>query len=69
MDGGGPISGRGKRFFSFLTSRPPLRATQPPIEWVPGALAPGVRRPGREAVHSSPSSDEVKNGGTISPVP
>jgi hypothetical protein len=28
---------------------------------MPGALSPGLKRPGREAVHSSPSSVEVKN--------
>jgi hypothetical protein len=35
--------------------------TQPPIQWVPGALSLGVKRPGREADHSPPSSAEVKN--------
>jgi hypothetical protein len=30
------------------------------IEWVPGALSLGVKRPGREADHSPPSSAEVK---------
>jgi hypothetical protein len=30
---------------------------------------PGVRRPGREADHSSPSNAEVKNGGAIPPPP
>jgi hypothetical protein len=28
-------------------------------------LFPGLKRPGREAYHSSPSSTEVKNGGAI----
>jgi hypothetical protein len=36
-------------------------ALQPPIQWVPGALSLGVKRPGREATHSPPSSAEVKN--------
>jgi hypothetical protein len=35
-------------------------ATQPPIQWIPGDLSLGVKRPGREADHSPPSSDEVK---------
>jgi hypothetical protein len=35
-------------------------ATQPPIQWVPGALFLGVKRPVREADHSPPSSAEVK---------
>jgi hypothetical protein len=42
-------------------SRTALRHTQPPIQWVPGALSLGVKRPGREADHSSPSSAEIKN--------
>jgi hypothetical protein len=41
-------------------SRPALGPTQPPIRWVPGDLSPGVKRPGREADHSPPSSAEVK---------
>jgi hypothetical protein len=35
--------------------------TQPPTQWVPGALSLGVKRPGREVDHSPPSSAEVKN--------
>jgi hypothetical protein len=34
---------------------------QPPIQWVPGTLSPGVKRPGREADHLPPTSAEVKN--------
>jgi hypothetical protein len=43
---------------SHLTtaSRTALGPTQPPIQWVPGALSLGLRRPGREADHSPPSS-------------
>jgi hypothetical protein len=37
-----------------------LGPTQPPIQWVPGALSPWVKRPKREAGHSPPSSAEVK---------
>jgi hypothetical protein len=33
---------------------------QPPIQWVPGDLSLGVKRPGREADHSPPSSAEVE---------
>jgi hypothetical protein len=48
--------------FLFTTaSRPSLGPTQPPIQWVPGALSLGVKRPGGEADHSIPSSAEVKN--------
>jgi hypothetical protein len=38
-----------------------LGPTQPPIQWVLGALSLGVKRPGREADHSPPSSAEDKN--------
>jgi hypothetical protein len=41
--------------------KPALESTQPPIQWVPEALSPGVKRPGREADHSLPSNAEVKN--------
>jgi hypothetical protein len=42
-------------------SKPVLRPTQPRIQWVPGALPLGVKRPGREANHSPPSTVEFKN--------
>jgi hypothetical protein len=63
-------SGRDKRFFS--TPQSPGRL------WGPlsllsngyrGALFPGVKRLGREADHSPPSSSEVKNGGAVPPLP
>jgi hypothetical protein len=37
-----------------------LGPTQPPIQRLPGALCLGVKRPGREADHSPPSTTEVK---------
>jgi hypothetical protein len=46
-----------------------LISTQPPIQWIPGALFPGIERQGREADHSLPSSADVKNGAAISPLP
>jgi len=62
MDYQGSIPGRDKDFFLFATaSRPALGPTQPPIQWVPGSLSPGVRRPGRAADHLPPSSVEVNN--------
>jgi hypothetical protein len=41
-------------------SRSALGPILPPIQWVPGALSLGVKRPRREADHSPPSSAEVK---------
>jgi hypothetical protein len=54
-------SRRGLGIFLFSTvSRTALGSTQPPIQWVPGALSLGVKRPRREADHSPPSSVDVK---------
>jgi hypothetical protein len=47
------------RIFSTL-SRPALGSTQPPVQWVPGALSPGVKRQERESDHSPPANAEVK---------
>jgi hypothetical protein len=44
-----------------IESRPVLEPTQPPIQWIPGALSLGLKRPEREADHPSPYSAEVKN--------
>jgi hypothetical protein len=49
-------------YFVFTTaSRTALGPTQHPIQWVQRSLFPGVKRPGREADHSPPSSAEVGN--------
>jgi hypothetical protein len=48
--------------FLFITApRPAPRPTQPPNQWLPGAVSLGVKWPGRKAEHSPPSSAEVKN--------
>jgi hypothetical protein len=52
------IESRWRRDFSH-TSRPALRPTQPPVQWVPG-LSQGEKRPGRGADHPPYSSVEVK---------
>jgi hypothetical protein len=59
----GVRSPAGQRIFPLASvSRPALRPTQPPIQWVPGVLSPGVKaRPERDADHSPPSSAEVIN--------
>jgi hypothetical protein len=63
-------SWRGLGIFLFITtSRPSLGPTQPPIQWVPGAVSLGVKRPGHEADLSPPSSAEVKNAWRYSSTP
>jgi len=57
LDGPG-IESRWERDFPHL-SRPALGPTQPSIQWVPG-LSWGVKRPGHDVDHPSPSSAEVK---------
>jgi hypothetical protein len=47
-------------FFLTTTSRTALGPTQSHIQWVPGALSLEVKRLGREADHSPPSSAGVK---------
>jgi hypothetical protein len=60
----------GLGIFLFTTaSRTALGPTQPPIQWVPGALSLGVKRPGRKADHSPPSSAEVKYAWSLPPLP
>jgi hypothetical protein len=50
-----------KDFSSILCVQTGSGSTQPPVQWVPGVLSPGVKaRPGRDADHSPPSS-EVEN--------
>jgi hypothetical protein len=46
-----------------------LRPTQPPIQWVPGALSLAVKWPGYETDRSPPSSAEVRMRGAIPPPP
>jgi hypothetical protein len=46
-----------------------LGPTQPPIQCEPGALSPEIKRLGREADHSPPSSAEVKNSWSYIPIP
>jgi hypothetical protein len=63
-------SRRGLEIFLFTTvSRMSLAPTQPRIQWVPGTLSLGVKRPGREADHSHPSSAEVKNAWRYTSIP
>jgi hypothetical protein len=61
-DQGGGISrpGRVKYFHFSISSRPTLGSTQLPIKMGTGGSFPGVKRQGREADHSPPTSAEVK---------
>jgi hypothetical protein len=50
-------SRQGLGIFLFITaSRPALGTTQPPIQWVTGAISLGLKRSGHQADHSPPSS-------------
>jgi hypothetical protein len=52
--------GRIKNFHFFMSSRPALGSTQPPIQCVTGALSPGVYWPWSEADNSPSTRAEVK---------
>jgi hypothetical protein len=55
-------SRQGLGTFLFATaSRTALGPNQPPIQWVPRVLSPGVKPQERETDHSPPSSAEVNN--------
>jgi hypothetical protein len=54
-------SPNGGMIFVLSMSRPVLGPTQPPIQWVPGVLSPRVKRLGREADPSPPTTAEVNN--------
>jgi hypothetical protein len=61
---------RGLGIFLFTTaSRTALWLTQPHIQWVTGAVSLRVKRPGRKADHSPPSSAEVKNAWSYTSTP
>jgi hypothetical protein len=54
-------SRQGLGIFLFIAaSRQGLEPTSPHIQWETGAVSLGVKRPGREADHSRPSSAEFK---------
>jgi hypothetical protein len=63
-------SRRGLGIFLFATaSGTALGPTQPPLQWIPGALSLGIKGPGREADHSPPSNAEVKNAWSYTSTP
>jgi hypothetical protein len=65
LDGRTSIPGRDKIFIFSIASRLALGPTQ----LVPGTVSSGVKQPRSEAVHSTPSSAEVKNAGAIPSLP
>jgi hypothetical protein len=50
-DRGVGVPSPGSVILFSTSSRPALGSTQPLIQWVLGALLPGIRRPGPEAYH------------------
>jgi len=46
-----------------------LGPTQPPIQWIPGALSLRVKQPGHEADHSAQTSAKVKNVWSCTSIP
>jgi hypothetical protein len=68
MDSQGLIPTRGKIFFFSTVFIAALEITQPPIQWVLGALPLGVNQLGHKADHSIPSNTKVKNGQAIPPL-
>jgi hypothetical protein len=56
-------------FLLTTASRPALVPTQPPIQWVPGALSLGLEWPVREADNSTPSSAKLKNAWSYTSTP
>jgi hypothetical protein len=63
-------SQQGQEIFPYSTaSRPNLGLTQPPIQWVPRALSPGVKRLVLEADHSIPSCAKVIKDRVVPPFP
>jgi hypothetical protein len=58
--GGSSSPGRVKNFHLYISSRPALGSTPTSYKMGTGGSFPGVKRQGREADHSPPTSAEVK---------
>jgi hypothetical protein len=52
---------RKRSYYKVINTPPPDRSTQPSIQWVAESLSPEVKRAGREADFSLPSSAEARN--------
>jgi hypothetical protein len=66
---GGMRIGRGNRSTRRKPAPVPLCLPQIPHDLTWDRTSPEVRRPGRQADHSPPSSAEVKNDRALSPLP
>jgi len=51
----------GGTFHTFQSIKTSSGTNQPPTQWVPKAISPGVEQPRHEAHCSPPFSAEVKN--------
>jgi hypothetical protein len=60
LDCRGSVPDRGKVSLFSIAFRPALGLTQPPIQWILGALSPGVKWQGREADSSPAAGAELK---------
>jgi hypothetical protein len=60
LAGRSSIPGSTKNILFSMSSSLALGPTQPPIQYVPWTISPGLKRPEREADHSPPSSADVK---------
>jgi hypothetical protein len=58
----------GSRMFS-TSSRPVLRPAQYPIQWVPGALSPEIKRPGVKLTTHLQLMSRSRKCGSIHPLP
>jgi hypothetical protein len=68
LDDPGSIPYSAKIFFFSTASKSNLGPTQPPFQWVPGAIFRGIKQPGHESDHSSPSGTKFKTGEAIPPL-
>jgi hypothetical protein len=67
LEGWVSILSSGKFFRFSIASKPALRPTQSPTQWVPGDLSTRVKHSWFEADQLPASSNEVKNYGGIPP--
>jgi hypothetical protein len=59
----------GQEFLFSVLSRPALGSTQPPIQWMLGALFLEVKWLGHEGDHSHPTNAKVKKTWTYTSTP